>query len=173
MSIVIRQESIEDIDEVFYVVRKAFEKADYSDHDEHHLVNRLRKSDMFIPALSLVAVDEDRIVGYILFTEIKVGDHILVALAPVAVLPELQKKSIGKLLIMEGHQLASRLGYKGSIVMGHEQYYPKFGYQKASQYQIKAPFEVPDECFMAIELTEGGLSGVHGVVEYAKEFFQQ
>jgi predicted N-acetyltransferase YhbS len=171
MNIIIRQEEVEDINEVYDVVQKAFEEADYSDHDEHNLVNRLRNSTKFIPELSLIAEYENKIVGYILFTEIIVGNQTLIALAPVAVLPEMQSKGIGKLLIMEGHKIATQLGYKGSVVLGHAEYYPKFGYKKASQYGIEAPFDVADDNFMAVEFMDGGLSDVRGVVEYAKEFF--
>lgn len=173
MTIIIRQEKVEDINDVYRVVQKAFEKADYSDHDEHNLVNRLRHSTNYIPELSLVAEYENKIVGHILFTEITVGDHTLIALAPVAVLPEMQGKGIGKLLITEGHKIATQLGYKSSIVLGHDKYYPKLGYKKASQYGIEAPFEVAETNFMAIELMDGALSDVHGVVEYAKEFFEE
>ncbi|WP_145133416.1 GNAT family N-acetyltransferase [Paenibacillus sp. Y412MC10] len=172
MNVIIRQEKLEDINEVYDVVQKAFEDAYYSDHDEHHLVKRLRNSASYIPELSLVAECRNRIVGHILFTEIKVGNHTLIALAPVAVLPEMQSKGIGKLLIMEGHKIAAQRGYKGSVVMGHDKYYPKFGYKKANSYGIKAPFDVSDDHFMAVELIEGGLTDVHGVVEYAKEFFE-
>lgn len=80
--------------------------------------------------------------------------------------------STRKLLIKEGHRIATQLGYKGSVVLGHDKYYPKFGYKKASQYNIEAPFEVSDDNFMAVELIDGGLSDVRGVVEYAKEFFE-
>ncbi|MDH6368830.1 GNAT family N-acetyltransferase [Paenibacillus sp. VTT E-133280] len=171
MNIIIRQEKVQDINEVYHLIQKSFENAEHSDHDEHNLVNRLRSSTKFIPELSLVAEYENKIVGHILFTEILVGDQTLVALAPVAVLPEMQSKGIGKLLIIEGHKIARQLGYKGAVVLGHDKYYPKFGYKKASQYGIKAPFEVSDANFMAIELMNGGLSDVQGVVEYAKEFF--
>ncbi len=173
MNIKIRQENMEDVNEIYHVVQKSFEEALYSDHDEHNLVNRLRNSKNYIPELSLVAEYEGKIVGHILFTEIKVGDQTLIALAPLAVIKEMQNKGIGKLLIMEGHNIAAQLGYKGSVVMGHNLYYPKFGYKKASQYGIEAPFDVSDEHFMAVELMEGGLSNVHGVVEYAKEFFEK
>lgn len=172
MNIIIRQEKAQDINEVYQVVQNAFEKAEHSDHDEHNLVNRLRNSTNFIPQLSLVAEYENKIVGHILFTEILVGGQLLIALAPVAVIPEMQSKGIGKLLITEGHKIARQLGYKGSVVLGHDKYYPKLGYKKASQYGIEAPFEVSDDNFMAVELIDGGLSDVHGVVEYAKEFFE-
>ncbi len=60
---------------------------------------------------------------------------------------------------------------QGSIILGYDKYYPKFGYKKSSQYGIEAPFEVSDDSFMAVELIDGGLSDFHGVIEYAKEFF--
>lgn len=173
MSIQIRQETNEDHTAVYEVVKKAFEDMDHSDHDEHNLVNRLRKSMSFIPELSLVAVEDGNIVGHIMFTEIIVGQHTLITLAPISVLPEKQNKGIGSLLIKEGHQIAAQLGYKGSVVLGHDEYYPKFGYVKAIEYRIEAPFEVPDENFMAMELVAGGLSEVHGMVEYDKAFFEK
>ena len=172
MKIKIRTEKASDHHDVFFVVKSAFETAEFSDHDEHNLINRLRKSDSFVPKLSLVAEYNNKIVGHILFTEIAVGENTLVALAPLAVIPEMQGKGIGGKLILEGHKIASQLGYKGSIVMGHDKYYPRFGYRKASFYNITAPFDVPEECFMAIELQRGGLDDVQGVVKYAKEFFE-
>lgn len=167
---IIREERQGDENQVYHVVKSAFEKEVFSDHDEQNLVNRLRKSENFIPRLSLVAEEKGEIVGYILFTTIKVGEEKLLALAPVAVLPTMQGQRIGTKLIEAGHNMAKALGYRGCVVMGHEKYYPKFGYQMASKFHIKAPFEVPDENFMAIELVKNGLQNISGVVEYAKEF---
>lgn len=171
-SIIIREEKEADYNQVYKLIETAFRIMEHSDHDEQNLVNRLRGSKAFRPELSLVAEYENRIIGHILFTEAKVGNHILLALAPVAVIPEMQNNGIGGRLITEGHKKAGELGYKGCIVLGHAQYYPKFGYKKASMYGIQAPFEVPDECFMAIELVENGLENVRGTIEYAKEFFE-
>ncbi|WP_227793524.1 GNAT family N-acetyltransferase [Paenibacillus guangzhouensis] len=172
-NIIIRHETNQDWNDVYHVVEAAFRSEEHTDHDEHNLVNRLRSSANFIPELSLVAVDGDRIVGHIMFTEIKVDDHTLIALAPLAVSPEMQSRGIGRILIMEAHNIAAKLGYKGSVVLGHDKYYPKFGYQKASQYGIKAPFEVSDDHFMALELIPDGLADIHGTVEYAKAFFEK
>ena len=172
MKIKIRQEIEMDKSVVYEVVKTAFDTAEFSDHDEQNLVNRLRKSTAFVEQLSLVAEIENRVVGYILFTEIEIGNSILLALAPVAVLPDMQGKGIGEKLICEGHKIAANMGYKGCVVMGHDKYYPRFGYEKASRYNIVAPFEVPDECFMVIEFEKDGLKGVSGVVKYAKEFFE-
>ena len=88
----IRQESQKDYEEVYRVVKTAFEMVEHSDGNEQDLVVALRNSDSFIPELSLVAVKEDKIVGYILFTKIKIENHEEIALAPLAVLPEYQKQ---------------------------------------------------------------------------------
>jgi predicted N-acetyltransferase YhbS len=172
MDILIRQEQKEDIDSVYRVVKSAFETMEQASGDEQDLVNRLRKSEAFIPELSLVAECDGKIIGHILFTKMKIGDHPSLALAPVAVLPEYQNHGVGGKLIVEGHHIARELGYGSVIVVGHPAYYPRFGYKLASQWKITAPFEVPDEAFMVLELIEGGLKDVSGVIEYAKEFFE-
>lgn len=165
----IRQENKNDYEEVYKVIKTAFETAEHSDGNEQDLVVALRKSDNFIPELSLVAVMDNKIVGYILFTKIKIKDNIELALAPLAVLPEYQRKGIGKKLIETGHNIAKNLGYHYSIVLGSENYYSKMGYIPAIQYGIKAPFQVPDENFMAIKLNDTNIE-IKGTVEYAKEF---
>lgn len=165
----IRKENKNDYNEVYNVIKKAFETAEHSDENEQDLVVRLRNSKAFIPELSLVAVEENKIVGYILFTKIKIKDNIELALAPLAVLPEYQRKGIGKKLIETGHNIAKNLGYHYSIVLGSENYYSKMGYIPAIQYGIKAPFQVPDENFMAIKLNDTNIE-IKGTVEYAKEF---
>ena len=165
----IRQENIRDYEDVYNVVKTAFETAEHSDGNEHDLVVALRKSENFIPELSLVALKNNKIVGYILFTKVKIGQYEELALAPLGVLPEEQRQGVGSRLIEEGHRIAKKLGYHYSIVLGSEQYYTKFGYVPAIKYGIKAPFDVPDENFMAIKLNNSP-SEIKGAVEYAKEF---
>ena len=165
----IRQESQKDYEEVYRVVKTAFEMVEHSDGNEQDLVVDLRNSDSFIPELSLVAVKEDKIVGYILFTKIKIENHEEIALAPLAVLPEYQKQGIGSMLIEQGHKIAKKLGYHYSIVLGSENYYPKFGYIPATQYGIQAPFDVSNENFMAVKLNDTDIE-IKGIVQYAKEF---
>lgn len=166
----IRREEAKDYKEVYEVVKKAFEGAEHTDGNEQNLVEKLRGSEAFVPELSLVAEAEGKIIGHILFTEVRVGKDTLLGLAPVAVLPEYQKKGIGGQLIEEGHRIARNMGYKGVVLLGHPTYYPKFGYKPSVEFGIKAPFEVPVEVFMAIELKKDSLAGIEGVAEYAKEF---
>ena len=165
----IRQENKNDYEEVYKVIKTAFETAEHSDGNEQDLVVALRKSDNFIPELSLVAVMDNKIVGYILFTKIKIGKQEELALAPLGVLPEYQKQGIGSVLIQEGHKKAKELGYHYSVVLGSDKYYPKFGYIPAKEYGIVAPFDVLDENFMAIKLNSDEKK-IEGIVEYAKEF---
>ena len=165
----IRQEKQEDHDEVYHLVKEAFASAKYSDGKEQDLVAALRKSKSFIPELSLVAVEDNRIVGYILFTKAHVQNIEVLALAPLAVLPDWQNKGIGLSLIKKGHDIARELGYGYSIVLGHSKYYPKAGYIPASNYGISAPFEVGNESFMAIALTENR-SKLNGMMKYDKAF---
>ena len=165
----IRRENKNDYDEVYNVIKKAFETEEYSDGNEQDLVVSLRKSDNFIPELSLVAVQDNKIVGYILFTKIKIGKYEELALAPLGILPEYQKQGIGRELIEKGHEIAKKLGYHYSIVLGSKNYYSKVGYIPASKYGIKGPFEVPEENYMAIKLNDTK-DKITGIVEYAKEF---
>lgn len=165
----IRQENIEDYEEVYQVIKTAFETAEHSDGNEHDLVVALRNSNSFIPELSLVAMKENKIVGYILFTKIKIGEYEELALAPLGVLPEYQRQGVGSELIKKGHRIAKKLGYQYVVVLGSEKYYTKFGYIPAIKYGIKAPFDVPNENFMAVKLNNTNVK-IQGIVEYAKEF---
>jgi len=175
MNITIQQESNSDHKIVFELIRAAFKEEKYSDQKEHFLVAHLRNSTAFIPALSLVAVVENKIVGHILLTKIKIKNQEdtvdSLALAPVSVLPSFQKKGIGSQLITYAHQRAKDLGFKSIILVGHKDYYPRFGYQPLGQYGITLPFELPPENCFGIELVENALKAIEGVVEYPKAFY--
>lgn len=174
MKFLIRQETNADFDGVYEVVKKAFQNAAHTTHDEQNLVVRLRNSTAFIPELSLVAVVNDKIVGHILFTKIKIqgdkNEYTSLELAPISILPEMQRKGIGGKLILEGHKIALGLGFNSVLLVGYPEYYPRFGYVPASRFGITAPFDVPDEAFMACELIATALSDTKGVVEYPNEF---
>ena len=174
MNIIIHKESEQDYKTVFKLIEEAFKKEEYSDHKEHFLVERLRKSEVFIPKLSLIAKYQNEIVGYILLTKIKIknGKEIFdsLALAPVCVLPKFQGKGVGGKLIKEAHKIAKELGYESIVLLGHQDYYPRFGYKPTYTFGIQLPFDVPKENVMAIELQENALQNVSGTVEYPREF---
>ncbi|MFJ8353172.1 GNAT family N-acetyltransferase [Bacillus paramycoides] len=171
--VTIRQEQQNDYSKTEEVVKQAFLNEEFSDKTEHELVSRIRKCDAFIPELSIVAVDKE-IVGHIMLSKITIeqdGTSVeSLALAPVSVAPSHQKKGIGGKLIAAAIEKAKELGYGSVVVLGHQEYYPRFGFKKASDWNIKAPFEVPDEVFMAMELRENALQGVEGVVQYSEAF---
>jgi predicted N-acetyltransferase YhbS len=89
-----------------------------------------------------------------------------------AVKPGLQKKGIGGKLIKEGLKRAAEPGFESAIVVGHPQYYPRYGFEKASKWGIKLNFEVPDEAFMAIELKKDSLKGKKGVIELPQPYME-
>ena len=165
----IRKEVASDHETVYSIVKRAFESAEHADGHEQELVNALRKGKAFIPDLSLVAEVDGKVVGHIMFTKATVDEKTVLALAPLSVLPEYQRKGIGKALIEEGHKIAKKLGYTHSIVLGSERYYSKSGYSPAEYLGIKAPFDAPRENFMVCILDETGIE-IHGTMEYAPEF---
>ncbi|MDW9380439.1 GNAT family N-acetyltransferase [Chryseobacterium sp. JV558] len=171
----IRKEEEKDHQQVFQLTEEAFKEMEHSDHQEQFLVEKLRQSEAFIPELSLVAENEDgRIAGHILFTKLKIVNGTesfeSLALAPVSVKPEFQNQGLGGKLIAEGHRIAEELGYQSVILIGHENYYPRFGYKKTSNFGISFPFDIPEENGMAVELVKDGLKDKKGMVKYPKEF---
>lgn len=170
-SIIIRQETLSDYKHVFEVNNLAFKQS-----NEAKLVEALRtNTNVFVNELSIVATYNNNIVGHILFTKIKITningiEHESLALAPMAVLPKFQLKGIGSKLIIYGLQVAKNIGFKSVIVLGHANYYSKFGFMPASLWNINAPFQVPDNAFMAIELQNDSLKNSSGTVVYPSEF---
>ncbi len=167
----VRQEKPNEFEAIIAIHTLAFGRP-----EEANFVELLRDSKVFLPELSLVAIVNKSVVGHILFTiaTIRKDDGTkleVLALAPMAVLPTLQQEGIGSQMVMEGIKRAKALQYPGIIVLGHEHYYPKFGFQPASQWGIRCPYTgVEDEQWMALELLPKGLANAKGVVIYPKEF---
>jgi putative acetyltransferase len=149
---------------------RAVNAAAFGRFDEADLVDKLRADGHAL--ISLVAVVKPGIVGHIMFNRmwIKTPSELVtaVSLAPVAVLPEYQRKGIGSLLIQHGLQLLQARGERIVIVLGHPEYYPRFGFSTAKASSIESPF--PPEAFMAMELSPGALEGVQGRVIYPPAF---
>ena len=170
MDILVREEKEKDYKEIYEVNKLAF-----GQENESILVDKIRKGENFIPGLSLVAETGGKIAGHILFSKIKIiGSSVFetLILAPLAVIPAFQKKGIGSKLVKKGVFKAKELGFDSIIVVGHKEYYPRFGFEKASKWNLKCPFEVPDEAFMAIELAEKALEGKTGTIEFPDEFME-
>lgn len=163
----IRPEQPADLAAIHHVVREAFQQA-FGTVAEAKLVDELRANGKAI--VSLVAVENEQIVGHILFTEVALGDTKIIGLAPLAVLPSDQKQGIGARLTTAGIEACRNAGYNAMVVLGHPEYYSRFGFVPASRFGIKSEYDVPDEVFMAMELTPRALSGCAGVAKYQPEF---
>ncbi|MBN1263013.1 MAG: N-acetyltransferase [Candidatus Pacebacteria bacterium] len=165
----IRQEKPEDYQSIYSINKFAFDS-----EVEAKLVNNLRKTKGFIPNLSLVAVKDSRVVGHILFSVIHIQTDTnyvpALALAPMAVLPEYQRQGIGSQLIREGIKKCKELGHKIIIIVGHPNYYPRFGFSPAVEKGLKLPFEAPEEAFMVYEIIPQALKDITGMVVYPPEF---
>ena len=164
MSIEIREERPDDVTAVRDVHRRAF-----GQDQEGNIVDALRTNGGAL--LSLVATMHDRVVGHIMYSPVSVGDMInSVALGPMAVLPEHQRRGIGTRLIETGNRKIKDAGYPFIIVVGHPEYYPRFGFRPAGKYGIKCEWDVPDVVFMALVLDTAKLGGVSGLARYRHEF---
>ena len=168
----IRPERAEDRAVIWKINRLAF-----GGEAEPNLVDKIRESAGSIPQLSLVAVRQGRVVGHILFSpiEIRIQDRPersmpALALAPMAVHPDFQNQGIGSALVRRGLERCRDLGHAVIVVVGHPDYYPRFGFTPARAKGLESPFPVPDEAFLAIELVPGSLHGVKGTVVYPPAF---
>lgn len=174
--VLIREETASDFKAVENIIKSAFESIDYSDKTEHLLVNRLRLSDAFVPELSLVAEWDGKLLGHILLTKLEIvqakNKWASLSLAPVSVLPHFQGEGIGAALILAAHKRAKELGFESIVLLGHADYYPRFGYKMCQDFDLKMPFEAAAENCMVIELKEGALRNVSGMVSYPKAFFE-
>jgi putative acetyltransferase len=125
--------------------------------------------------LSLVAVDGGTVVGHVLFSPVTIDGHDSLTggmgLAPVAVLPGCQRRGIGSRLVRAGlAELRSR-SCPFVIVLGHSEYYPRFGFEPASRYGLSSQWDgVPDEAFMVLVFDEPALKNVSGIARYRTEF---
>ena len=161
----IRYEIPADIEAIYTVNQQAFERPGEGD-----VVNAIRKSGQF--TISLVAEDGGKIVGHIFFSPVKIDgfDAKALGLGPMAVLPEYQRQGIGSHLIEQGLQECKTHGYGVVVVLGHPEYYPKFGFAPARNLGLTCKWDVPDEVFMAQEVIPGGLGNLRGMVEYDPAF---
>ena len=166
MTPTVRPETPADREAVRRVNRLAFGR-----DDEAALVDALR--DRGYARLSLVAEVGGSVVGHVLFSDLPIvtagGTVAALALAPVAVEPEYQKRGVGAALIRAGLAACREAGHRVVVVLGHADYYPRFGFSAKLAEALSSPFSGRDS-WMAAELVPGALDGVRGWVQYAPPF---
>ena len=150
---------------------RAVNEAAFESSLEADIVDALRSKR--IELVSLVAERDGGVLGHILFSPVSLDKHgelKLMALGPMAVVPRHQREGIGSRLVREGLIRCRQLGVQAVVVVGHPQYYPRFGFTAASRYGVRCEYDVPDDVFMLLELARGALSGVSGLVTYDQVF---
>jgi putative acetyltransferase len=163
--LLVRDEHPDDRGQVRIVNEAAFGRSDESD-----LIDRLHAEGAVL--LSLVAEIDRQIVGHILFSRMTIetaqGSVPAVSLAPMAVLPDHQRRQVGSHLVRQGLAKLDDRGERIVIVLGHKDYYPRFGFSSEKARGLTSPF--PPEAFMALELKASALAGIQGVVRYPSAF---
>jgi len=164
----IREEMPDDYGQIRHVNDQAFKCP-----DEGRIVDQIRAKEKEI--ISLVAQIEEKVVGHILYSPVWIDcDQTPIkgmGLAPMAVLPEYQNKGIGSMLVKEGLRRLQEREYPFVIVVGHPEYYPRFGFERASKYKLKCQWDgVPGEAFMAIIMNRSVMKDVKGIAKYMEEF---
>jgi putative acetyltransferase len=167
MMLKIRKSTQSDIAEVLHVEGQAF--GNDKGPEIVDLVNGLLSDPSAMPLLSLLAVNNEQSIGHILFTKARISnsnDSIsAVILAPLAVIPEAQSDGVGGQLIKEGMRQLSKTGVELVFVLGHPEYYPRYGFQPAGCLGFEAPYPIPDEhanAWMVQELQPGVIGNVCG-----------
>jgi predicted N-acetyltransferase YhbS len=171
-AITIRSERPGDEALISDIVRRAYADVPYSDHREHLMVERLRETDAYVSALSLLATIDTEAAGHILLTRAHIRNEYsalpVLALAPLSVVPEFRSRGVGRRLVRNAHERATELGFAAIILVGIPGYYPQFGYERLSRHPITLPFAAPDANSLILALRPGALDGVSGRVDYAE-----
>lgn len=161
MQVEIKREKPEDREEVDLLFRLVFEPDGVSP-----LIKKMRESDIYIPELSRVARINDSIIGIIMYTRgeiIRGRKHIpVIVLSSLAVLPNYQGLGVGAELISNSFDKARRMDFDSVITFGQEDYFAKFGFMPAQDFEITTSLEIADEEFLAIELQESSLADARG-----------
>jgi putative acetyltransferase len=162
----VREATAADASEIRAVVVAAFGQTPEGHQGEADLVDALRADGDAL--VELVAVEDDFIVGHLLFSPLATDTgRRFAALAPLSVAPARQKDGIGTLLMQVGHALCRKAGIEAVIVLGHPAYYPRVGYSAKAATTVTAPFS--GEHFMALPLVDDALAAPV-TVTYARAF---
>ena len=169
MYVIIRPERRQDKQRIRQINVEAF-----GSEAESNLIEVLRNSGILL--ISLIAEVNGEVIGHILFSPVDLRGNksnvSIAGLSPMAVMPKWQRKGMGSMLVKEGLRLCKESGYAAVVVLGHPEYYARFGFAPSVRYGIKSEYDVPDEVFMAVELSEGSLADCGGIVRYHAAFNQ-
>lgn len=165
----IRPETAQDRPAVLEIAAQAFRSSDDPGPEpaEVELLRRLFRSREYIPGLSLVAEADGRVLGHVITTRGWIGEEPSLGLGPIAVLPGEQGRGIGTALMQETIRVAREMGERSIVLLGHLDYYPRFGFVPAASLGIQAPDPAWGDHFMALAL--GGACG-RGTFRYAGPF---
>jgi predicted N-acetyltransferase YhbS len=167
MNYSIRLTTGSDYRETEIVTRESFWDVYKPGCDEHLILHKIRKVKAFVKELDFVVCDGSKIVGNIAYSRARIINEKndcfeVLCLGPVCVLPDYQNQGIGNLLIDESIKVAKQLKYKGIILIGNPGYYERFGFKKASIFNIKTSEGKDFDYLLALELTEGSMNGISG-----------
>ncbi len=165
-NLLLRMEQRDDAPAIEALLAEAFPEG-----PEAFLVERLRREAR--PYLGWIAERGGQVVGHILFTPVRCAsdpEARLLGLGPMAVAPALQRRGIGTRLAHAGLAAAGDTGARAVVVLGHPDYYPRFGFRPASEAGLHCAWEVPDEAFMIRPLNGDTLDGLSGLIHYHAAF---
>jgi len=174
MDIELRLEEEKDYFIVENITREAFWNHHVPGCDEHLLIRNLRKTNEFIKELDFVAINNNKIIGNIVYVKAKIinndMEYTVLTFGPISVLPEYQNNGIGSKLINHTVKLSKEMGYKGIIIYGDPEYYKRFGFKESKQYKITNKDKKYPAALLVLELYPNALNGIEGIFDEGKAY---
>jgi predicted N-acetyltransferase YhbS len=174
VKITLRPEEEKDFSAVENLTREAFWNVYCPGADEHLLVHNLRKTDVFIKELDFAALDNNKIIGNIMYAKAAIKnddlEYTVLTFGPVSVLPEYQNKGIGGKLINRTIELSKEMGYKAIIIYGDPEYYKRFGFKESKEYKITNKDKKFPAALLVLELYPKALNGIEGIFDEGKAY---
>lgn len=167
----IRPEKATEHEDIYNLIRTAFETAQVSDGSEQDFAVKLRQSGGYIPELALVAETDGKLIGHVMLTRTAVNTlpdgerHETLLLAPLSVLLEHRNAGVGKALVSEALQRAFGMGFDSVFLVGNPEYYSRCGFEAVARYGIRPQGDIPERFVLGCELKPGIFSGISGVLE--------
>ncbi|MCD2346716.1 GNAT family N-acetyltransferase [Clostridium guangxiense] len=162
----VRMETTEDWYNVELMVQHAFWNKHHLGCDEHYLVHKLRQDKDYLPELSRIAVKDGEVIGCIMYSKAQVADgtdiHKIITFGPLCVAPKWQGCGVGELLLRKTMKLAVNKGYKGIVIFGEPDYYPRIGFKTCDNFNITTADGKNFDAFMGFELAKGSMKHIKG-----------